>query len=262
MNIINSRVRRAAKYNAGIPDDGYTEVVRLGTLAFAAEDSTAEMPVEELEVEFISVMAGEEKHLYVVFAHLGPIDEALPAITRGPVVRGGDMTFSKPVLDLYQRAASSILEYTASTIMDEAVDGIPFSRTIYTGTGIGGAIAVLVATQSPPHSLITFGVPPFCNRAVERKIRNAVAEREQKVASRGAAPVPFEWLSIEDVDDCCTASLRTAPFHRLGTGVLLTEKGPLVNPSALRRWIVRNAKPFWFTPDASYFFYALEYQRD
>jgi hypothetical protein len=141
-------------------------------------------------------------------------------------------------MDVYQSLISTILtdlvgymNYTSTEL------GISFSETIYVGGGAGGCLATLVATQSPPHSIVTFGMPPFCSKTVLDEIERLDDERAERMEAQFLEPSPpLKLWNIQDVYEESTRLTGGNRYDTIGEVIWSDSDGePHYNPSRLRR---------------------------
>lgn len=131
------------------------------------------------------------------FLHLGYDPEEL-------VELAGGFTGNPDLVSEGQRIAPSFTEHMAEFLMTRVRDGnTRYKRVIYTGFGLGGALAQLMAVLMVPHALITFGTPAFVNEQYRSLFIDRVAGLMQKYEDRGDTR-EFSFLNYQMVDDMLT----------------------------------------------------------
>jgi hypothetical protein len=174
--------------------------------------------------------------LFVVFDVAHDLREV--ALLESAPTEGSKFKLNKHAMLKYQKLIGTIVNDLVNYLhyASEELD-LEFSETIYVGGGVGGCLAVLTATKSPPHQIITFGMPPFCSNEVLEEISQLDDERAERMELQGLIPsAPFMLWNLQDVYESATRKEGGTRHDTLGDVYWSDCDGGLhYNPSWLKR---------------------------
>jgi hypothetical protein len=120
-----------------------------------------------------------------------------------------DMNINPAVLADYHEYAQDILQQIAEALVDLNTEGQSPRSTVYVGHGLGGCMATLLATVSPPREVWLYNTPFFSNWNVSSAILQTSHDRAKR-AEKGGYPVPpiTAIHSYQDVNSRYSRTLR------------------------------------------------------